>query len=41
MDGELFLLEGEYDDEPLVGMTCFEELHIDHKEDEYLIEVQE
>lgn len=44
MDGEFFILEEEYDenkkyiDEPIVGMTCFEHIYIDHKEDECIIE---
>ena len=41
---EFFLLEGEYDgkkkyiDVLLVGMACFVDIHINHKENECLIE---
>lgn len=44
INDELFLLEGEYYenkkyiDEPIMGMACFKDIHIDHKEDKSLIE---
>lgn len=44
MNDKFFLEEGEFDekencvDKSLIGMACLESIHIDHKENGYLIE---